>query len=144
MKRIRSTSICLIAAVLLSGCFWDKSESSVSPAPSASAELLSTHLPSSDNPSPNIIQPSSTPVPSAQVAPPAPVEYANDGANAVLIQLKKEPRLHTPMTTLVANTPQTYTLRFREAMNRVSVEEALAKQTSFGEASVTSCGSNPG
>jgi hypothetical protein len=124
--------------VLLSGCFRDKSGSSFSPTPTATAESLSTHFPSSDNPSPNEIQPSSTPVPSAQAASPTPIEYANDGANAVLIQLKKEPRLHTPMTTLVANTPQTYALWFREAMNRASVEEALAKQTSFGEASVTS------
>lgn len=51
----------------------------------------------------------------------------------VRIQLDAEPRLHSPIRTVVGTTPQAYTLFFREPMDRSSVEEAIrlhAKDTS--------------
>ncbi|WP_103110304.1 hypothetical protein [Brevibacillus reuszeri] len=59
-----------------------------------------------------------------------PVEIAYDYAamnEDVLIQLNEEPRLHSPLRTVVGVKPQSYTFFFREAMDRGSVEAAIRK-----------------
>ncbi|GED70379.1 hypothetical protein BRE01_40810 [Brevibacillus reuszeri] len=59
-----------------------------------------------------------------------PAEIAYDYAamqDDVLIQLKEEPRLHSPLRTVVGVNPQTYTFFFREVMDRGSVESAIRK-----------------
>lgn len=43
----------------------------------------------------------------------------------VVIQLREEPRLQSPIRTVVGPKPQAYTLFFREPMNRQSVEAAI-------------------
>ncbi|MGG1661555.1 hypothetical protein [Brevibacillus sp. NRS-1366] len=43
----------------------------------------------------------------------------------VRIQLNEEPRLHSPLRTVVGIDPQSYTFFFREAMDQVSVEVAI-------------------
>lgn len=43
----------------------------------------------------------------------------------VVIQLDEEPRLHSPIRTIVGTEPQGYTLFFREPMDRSSVEQAI-------------------
>jgi hypothetical protein len=62
---------------------------------------------------------------------PSPKEIPFDYASLqedVLIQLQEEPRLHSPIGTVVTPQPQQYALFFREPMDRGSVEEALKKQ----------------
>ncbi|WJH35777.1 hypothetical protein N6H14_07560 [Paenibacillus sp. CC-CFT747] len=77
--------------------------------------------------------PSGTPAgePSAKPAEPTPVQ-----APAVRISLDSEPRLAAPteqgssvLGTLVTYAPQSYTLAFREPMDRRSVEKQLTEQT---------------
>ncbi|MDR7317343.1 hypothetical protein [Brevibacillus nitrificans] len=43
----------------------------------------------------------------------------------VRIQLDEEPQLHSPIRTVVGNTPQSYSFFFREPMDRASVEAAV-------------------
>jgi hypothetical protein len=56
-----------------------------------------------------------------------PFDYASMTVE-VLIQLNSEPRLHSPLRTLVSDGPQEYTLYFRQPMQRDSVEQALQVQ----------------
>lgn len=51
----------------------------------------------------------------------------------VLIQLDEEPKLHSPIRTVVATTPQKYTLFFRQPMNRTSVEKAIQANANMKE-----------
>lgn len=54
------------------------------------------------------------------------VPYAYDKmTEPVVIQLDEEPRLHSPINTIVGADPQAYTLFFREPMNRSSVEKSI-------------------
>ncbi|UFJ41998.1 hypothetical protein LOK74_05735 [Brevibacillus humidisoli] len=46
----------------------------------------------------------------------------------VLIQWEKDPRIHSPIQSVVADTPQHFFLFFREPMDRSSVEDALKRQ----------------
>lgn len=60
-----------------------------------------------------------------------PYDYDAMREDAV-IQLREEPRLQSPTRTVVGEGPQAYTLFFREAMDRNSVEAAIrlhAKET---------------
>ncbi|MGD8190127.1 hypothetical protein ACQCN2_09105 [Brevibacillus ginsengisoli] len=58
------------------------------------------------------------------------VPYAYDKmTEAVVIQLDEEPRLHSPINTTVGPYPQTYTLFFREPMDRASVERSIETNT---------------
>lgn len=43
----------------------------------------------------------------------------------VVIQLDEEPRLHSPMRTIVGTEPQAFTFFFRQPMDRSSVEQAI-------------------
>ncbi|USG67684.1 hypothetical protein NDK47_10565 [Brevibacillus ruminantium] len=56
-----------------------------------------------------------------------PFDYAAM-KDAVVIRLDEEPRLQSPIRTVVGMGPQTFTLFFREAMDRKSVEEAIVAQ----------------
>ncbi|MFM1650655.1 hypothetical protein ACI7RC_00985 [Brevibacillus sp. B_LB10_24] len=56
-----------------------------------------------------------------------PFDYASM-TDEVLIQLNSEPRLHSPIRTLVSDGPQEYTLYFRQPMQRDSVEKTLQER----------------
>lgn len=78
------------------------------------------------------------PSPSQPVAPaewhPEEIDFNYDELKEdVRIQLDEEPQLHSPIRTVVGNTPQSYSFFFREPMDRASVEAAVrqhAKDTS--------------
>lgn len=58
--------------------------------------------------------------------PERPFDYAAMKED-VVIQLNEEPRLQSPLRTVVGAAPQAYTLFFREEMDRGSVEAAIRK-----------------
>lgn len=67
-----------------------------------------------------VIEPSK-PKPNEQPA------FVEDGGKSVTIMLEPKGFLKAPVMTIVANSPQTYAIVFREDMNRKSVEAALSK-----------------
>ncbi len=72
---------------------------------------------------PAAVPPSSSP-PSEWRREEIPFDY-DAMEEEVRIQLDAEPRLHSPIRTVVGATPQAYTLFFGEPMDRSSVEEAI-------------------
>ncbi|RNB91271.1 hypothetical protein EDM56_06735 [Brevibacillus fluminis] len=116
MKQTRALLALLLLALPLSAC-------------RASDESAKTDVPGFFIASPTAQTPTPAKTPAAQ--PPktdAPAETPFDYASLtdpVLIRLDVEPRLQSPIQTLVSTAPQTYTLFFKEAMNRASVEKAL-------------------
>lgn len=76
---------------------------------------------------------SAPPVPKDKGIPPSSVHTAAKEISFpyetlkedVLIQLDEEPRLHSPINTVVASSPQAYTLFFRQPMNTGSVEKSI-------------------
>ncbi|MFY0544497.1 hypothetical protein [Brevibacillus sp. H7] len=86
-------------------------------------------------PSEKTAPPSPAPSPQPEPVPPKPPADLEElpfdyGVlqEDVRIQLDSAPRLHSPVNTVVTPEPQAFTLYFREAMNRPSVEEALRKR----------------
>jgi hypothetical protein len=67
------------------------------------------------------------PLPKADAPKETPFDYASL-TEPVLIRLDEEPRLHSPIATVVTPAPQAFTLFFREAMDRASVEQALGSR----------------
>ncbi|MGC5327210.1 hypothetical protein [Brevibacillus sp. SYSU BS000544] len=73
-------------------------------------------------------------LPQPVTIPAKEIPYAYENMKEdVLIQLDEEPRLHSPIRTVVATTPQKYTLFFRQAMDPASVESAIKANTDMKE-----------
>lgn len=83
-------------------------------------------------PSPAAPAKSQSEPPSSSSKPPSdaealPFDYA-ELQEAVRIQLDDQPRLHSPIQSVVTPAPQRYTLFFKSDMDRTSVEEALLQR----------------
>ncbi|WP_207671390.1 hypothetical protein [Paenibacillus cymbidii] len=128
MKQRKVSILLLLTASLLGGCFGG--ERKEPPAASATPTPTATSPAASATPAPTATSPaaSATPAPTATspAASATSPRYVEDGEHAVAITLDDEPRLQAPIRTTVAETPQTYTLHFRESMDRASAESALA------------------
>jgi hypothetical protein len=82
--------------------------------------------PTTSNPVPSSERPA-TEKPVSDTVKEIPFDYAAL-QDSVLIQLDEEPRLRSPIMTVVTPEPQEYTLFFREKMNRPSVEQTLTRR----------------
>lgn len=105
------TLLCL-TSVLIAGCgFGDAKPPAAAPEPASSVESI-----------PAVLTP-----PSGKEewkVEELPYAYSTMQQN-VVIQLNGEPRLHSPIRTIVGIDAQAYTLFFREPMERASVEKAI-------------------
>ncbi|WP_419877107.1 hypothetical protein [Brevibacillus centrosporus] len=81
----------------------------------------------------NAVPPLSQPAAPAEWHPEEVIFVYDEMKEDVRIQLDEEPQLHSPIRTVVGNTPQSYSFFFREPMDRASVEAVVrqhAKDTS--------------
>ncbi|WP_248928820.1 hypothetical protein [Paenibacillus hamazuiensis] len=140
MKVVKRAVAPVLAAVILSGCYQEVNAGKSPDMPGLPIGSTSSSGDVKIDESPPAVTGTATKIPAVTPVSAAPgpviapsVQYVEDPDNALLIELEKEPRLHSPIRTLVADSPQAYTVNFREAMNRKSVEEAISGQLSDGD-----------
>ncbi|MEJ8544447.1 hypothetical protein [Brevibacillus borstelensis] len=126
---IRSQAFALFLAgtLLLTGC-GPTANTSTPPSGGDGKQQTDSQTPAPERTTPNSSSthppsPSSVEWNTAEI----PFDYASMKAD-VLIRLDEEPVLQSPVRTTVGTGPQTFTLFFREAMDRSSVEEAVTSR----------------
>lgn len=132
--------VSLFLTVLLTGCMakptalptTEPAQPATTPQTTA-GQTTSTTPPQQENQEQiEIVPKSALPQPASIPAKEVPFSYEKMKED-VLIQLDEEPRLHSPITTVVATTPQKYTLFFRQAMDPASVESSIKTNTDMKE-----------
>lgn len=130
MKRIATVAGLLLLGVTMVGCFQSKPlvEAVSETTPPAKVVEEATSVKTEEEASRVKVS-----VEPASDSAPLPFDYAAM-TDDVFIQLDEEPRIHSPIHTLVAPEKQIYTVFFREPMNRASVQEAMQKNANQSRA----------
>lgn len=127
MKRLQAFALLLAGTLLLTGCVPAASTGTPPSGSGGNQQPESQAPPGSTTPgtTPNSSS-GHPPTPSSAEWNPAeiPFDYASMKAD-VVIRLDEEPVLQSPIRTPVGSGPQTFTLFFRQAMDRSSVVEAI-------------------